>query len=103
MTMPPKPSDSALDSLPLWAKLIYVYGVPSAIAMGLVWLLATQGLKSQEAVLRSQEVTRQEMHDHSFQTSFYMRSMCISLAELAGKSATQCDPNTSAYPPVDRR
>lgn len=72
------------DGMPLWAKILYRYGVPSAIALGLVWLIAARLMAGVDRIEQSQ-------HDHAVSTAFYLRQICISNAEAAGHTPAICD------------
>lgn len=74
------------DNMPLWAKILYRYGVPSAIALGLVWLIATRIMGSLERIENSQ-------HEHASSTAFYLRQICLSNAEAGGHTPYFCDPS----------
>lgn len=76
----------------LWARVLYKYGVPSAIALFLVWVVATQLLAAVRDIQSSLQRVESGIHDHSFQTNFYMRAMCVNTAVQAGKPPAVCDP-----------
>lgn len=71
------------DSMSVWSRILYKYGVPSAIAIFLVWVLATKLLSGIEHV-------QYDLHDHMFQSAFYQQAMCMNLAKLAGEPPSQC-------------
>ncbi len=71
------------DNMPLWAKVLYRYGVPSAIALGLVWLIGTRILNGIERIELSQQ-------QHNMSTSFYLRQICTLNAEAAGHNPALC-------------
>lgn len=73
------------DRLPLWANILYKYGVPSAIALFLVWFITGR-------LLASVETMKSEMHDHVFSSAFYMKQICVSMAKQAGTPPEACEP-----------
>ena len=78
--------------MPIWARIIYKYGVPSAIALFLVWIVATQLLAAVRDIQDSLRRVETGIHDHSYQTNFYMRATCINTAVQAGQNVALCDP-----------
>ena len=81
------------DNMPVWAKILYKYGVPSAIALFLVWFIAVQLLAAVRDVQASLKRVEEGIHNHAYQTSFYMRAMCINTAVQSGQSTALCDPS----------
>lgn len=73
------------DTMPLWAKILYRYGVPSVIALGLVWLIGTRILATMERIEQSQQ-------RHEMSTQFYLRQICITGAAAAGQPSGLCNP-----------
>lgn len=80
------------DNMSLWMRVLYKYGVPSAIALFLVWFIAVQLLGEVRGVQATLQRVEQGVHDHAYQTNFYMRAMCINTAIQAGQNTAQCDP-----------
>jgi hypothetical protein len=88
----PKPVNpiSALDGLPVMAKVAAVVGVPSAIAMYLVWILAGGTANAEQLreldrkmnshVERMEQLTRDRDEQLSVQTRL-LRLVCQSVAQ----------------------
>lgn len=81
--------------MPLWAKVLYRYGVPSAIALFLVWFVSARILKTMEDMKSdmngSLKSIGSEVHDHVFQTGYYMHAMCVMTAKQSGQPASLCE------------
>jgi preprotein translocase subunit SecY len=85
------------DRMTLWARVLYKYGVPSAIALFLVFIIASQLVKAVGDIQATLIKVQQSIHDHAYQTNYYMRATCINTAIQAGQSASLCEP-----PPQDK-
>lgn len=82
--------DREADGMPLLVSVLYKYGVPSAIALGLVWLMALK-------VLAGIDDIKADQKQHSMMTSFYLYQICVATAEQSGRSEALCDPRNSGY------
>lgn len=78
--------------MPVWARILYKYGVPSAIALFLVWFIAGQLNKNVQAINEKMDHIGSEVHDHVFQTNFYQHSICVMTAKQSGQPISLCDP-----------
>lgn len=88
--------DREEDGMPLWARVFYKYGVPSAIALGLVWLVATRLLAGIDEI-------KQDQKQHSMLTGFYLYQICVMAAEQNGRSEAVCDPHNSNFYTPERK
>lgn len=79
------------DNMPIWAKILYRYGVPSAIALFLVWVVATRILGAMDMMMKSVNEMHTEIHEHMTQTGFYMHSMCVGISVQSGQNPAVCD------------
>lgn len=84
--------DREEDNMALWARILYKYGVPSGIALFLVWFTALQLNSSIKQVQDQLNTIKTEVHDHVFQTGFYMRAVCIMTAKQSGQPVSMCEP-----------
>lgn len=75
------------NGLPTWAKVVYWYGIPAAIAGFLVWFV-TQGLSNDV------RTTREMLQIHANENGFYLRAICLNVAQTDGQRA-QCFPPIS--------
>lgn len=78
---------------PWWIQVVYVVGVPSAIAMFLVFQLSTTLQQRIDALHNAvlahmRQTTEQQiiLYDHTR----LLRSMCVNLALANKRSATEC-------------
>lgn len=90
MVNPRQKWDREEDGMPLWASVLYKVGVPSAIALGLVWLMALKLLAGMDDIKSDQK-------QHSLMTAFYLYQICVASAEQSGRSEATCDPHNSGY------
>lgn len=90
MVNPRNKWDREEDGMPLWAKILYKYGVPSAIALGLVWIVSTR-------ILAGIDEIKTDQKQHSMMTGFYLYQICVTAAEQAGRSEALCDPHTTNF------
>jgi hypothetical protein len=71
-----------------WPKVIYLYGIPGAICVFLVYLLA---LNVPNALASVQKDVTMLQRDHRDQ-AYTQRAMCLSLAKLAATDPNLCWP-----------
>jgi hypothetical protein len=67
-------SDLQNGDLPVWAKVLFRYGIVGAIALYLVYQ-GTQGFG------RDLLTIRDDLHIHMSETTFYMRQICVNTAK----------------------
>lgn len=66
------------------ASLANKYGIPGALALFLTWWLASDVSGTLRALAES-------LNEHSSETAFYMRAICVNSADSAQKLAN-CQP-----------
>lgn len=72
--------DEMNGDTPVWAKVLYRYGVPAGIALFLTWTL-THDVSANVAAMRSEH---QEIR-------FYLRALCFNAAQSEAETA-RCVP-----------
>jgi hypothetical protein len=61
-------------NLPIWARILFLYGIPGFIALYLVY----QGTQGFGATLTT---IRDDLRVHMSETGFYMRQICVNTAK----------------------
>ncbi len=77
--------DEMNGNTPMWVKVLYRYGVPAVIALGLTWTL-THDVAANVSAMRAEH---QEIR-------FYLRAICINSATSEAEWA-RCVPPTDAH------
>lgn len=72
--------DEMNGDTPVWVKVLYRYGVPAVIALGLTWTL-THDVSANVAAMRAEHM----------ELRFYMRAICINSAQSEADMA-RCVP-----------
>lgn len=71
-----------------WPKVIYLYGIPGAICLFLVYLM---GFNVPNTLASVQKDVMLLQRDHRDQ-AYTQRAMCLSLAKLAATDPNLCSP-----------
>lgn len=71
----------------LWLKVIYLYGIPGAVCLFLVYLLAVNVPSAIADVAKDVRASRQEHRDQIY----YLRAICLNLAK-DDTQRTLCSP-----------
>lgn len=75
------PATSAFANLPMWMRAAFFLGVPSVIAMGLVYILAVQR-QQQIADLATKMDQHEAQRAHDTQTiASFLYALCLNAAE----------------------
>jgi hypothetical protein len=77
--------------LPIWARVLWRYGIPGFIALYLVY----QGSQGFGLTL---DAIKDEQRTHVSETNFYLRQLCVFTAKTAG-----ADPAACILPPTSER
>lgn len=75
-------------STPVWLRVVYVYGIPGAIALFAFYLLAVSVTNAMASVQRDVTLLQREHRDQAYT----QRAICLSLAKLAQTDPALCEP-----------
>ena len=74
---------------PIWARILYRYGVPAGIALFLTYFLTQNVSRDVASVAMSQRIMQAEHQE----LRFFLRAICINTAETEWQRAACVPPN----------